>query len=197
MKPAYCWTCQLNIEILSRVPPGQTLAIAALLPGCVTACDLLARAAGKGTGMDTRQVIDTLSELIQTSKDGEAGFRTCAEGVKDPPLQSMFNLAAARCAEGATELKAKIRALGGDPEKRGSTGGALHRVWINIKSTITGMDSHAVLAECERAEDAAKRAYEAALKKDVSPDVRTMVERQYQGVLENHDRVRELRNATA
>ena len=109
----------------------------------------------------------------------------------------MFNLAAARCAEGAAELKAKIRALGGDSEKRGSTGGALHRVWINIKSTITGMDSHAVLAECERGRGRAKRAYKAALKKDVPPDVRTMVERQYHGVLENHDRVRELRNATA
>jgi len=34
-----------------------------------------------------------------------------------------------------------------------------------MKSTITGMDSHAVLAECEKAEDAAHRPYEAALKK--------------------------------
>lgn len=197
MKPAYCWTCQLNIEILSRVPPGQTLAIAALLPGCVTACDLLARAAGKGTGMDTRQVIDTSASSFKPARTAKPGSVPAPKASRIPPLQSMFNLGAARCAEGATELKAKIRALGGDPEKRGSTGGALHRVWINIKSTITGMDSHAVLAECERAEDAAKRAYEAALKKDVSPDVRTMVERQYQGVLENHDRVRELRNATA
>ena len=72
---------------------------------------------------------------------------------------------------------------------------SLHRGWVNIKSTITGMDEAAVLAECERGEDAAKRAYEAALKKDLPLDVRSIVERQYQGVKQNHDRVRDLRNA--
>ena len=59
----------------------------------------------------------------------------------------------------------------------------------------TGMNDHAVLAECERGEDAAKAAYEAALQKSLPADVRTLVERQYQGVKANHDRVRNLRNA--
>ena len=58
------------------------------------------------------------------------------------------------------------------------------------------MDDHAVLEECERGEVAAKNAYEAALKKDLPPDIRTVIERQYQGVKENHDRVRDLRNST-
>jgi uncharacterized protein (TIGR02284 family) len=57
------------------------------------------------------------------------------------------------------------------------------------------MSEHAVLAECERGEDAAKAAYEAALQKNLPADVRTLVERQYQGVKANHDRVRNLRNA--
>jgi uncharacterized protein (TIGR02284 family) len=46
----------------------------------------------------------------------------------------------------------------------------------------TGMNEHSVLAECERGEDAAKHAYEAALKQDLPTDVRTIIERQYQGV---------------
>jgi len=41
----------------------------------------------------------------------------------------------------------------------------------------------------------AKHAYEAALKQDLPTDVRTIIERQYQGVKANHDRVRDLRNA--
>jgi uncharacterized protein (TIGR02284 family) len=52
-------------------------------------------------------------------------------------------------------------------------------------------------AECERGEDAAKAAYEAALQKSLPADVRTLVERQYQGVKANHDRVRNLRNSAA
>jgi uncharacterized protein (TIGR02284 family) len=147
--------------------------------------------------MDKSDVIATLNDLIETSKDGEAGFRTCADGVKSAQLKQIFNEAAERCAEGAAQLQAKVRELGGDPDRSGSTSGALHRAWVDIRSTITGMDEAAVLAECERGEDVAKRTYEAALKKDLPADVRSMVERQYEGVKRNHDRVRDLRNATA
>lgn len=31
------------------------------------------------TTMDTKDVISTLNDLIETSKDGEAGFNACAE----------------------------------------------------------------------------------------------------------------------
>jgi uncharacterized protein (TIGR02284 family) len=147
--------------------------------------------------MDKDDVIATLNDLIETSKDGEEGFRTCAEGVKSAQLKAMFNEAAERCAEGAAQLQAKVRELGGNPDQSGSASGSLHRAWVNIKSSITGMDEAAILAECERGEDVAKRSYEAALEKDLPADVRSMVERQYHGVKQNHDRVRALRNATA
>jgi uncharacterized protein (TIGR02284 family) len=144
--------------------------------------------------MDNKDVISTLNDLIETSKDGENGFRACADGVKDTQLKSIFEEAARRCAQGAAELAAKVRALGGNPEGGGSVSGSLHRGWVNIKSTITGMDDAAVLAECERGEDVAKKSYENALKKDLPADIRSMFDRQYQGVRENHDRVRNLRN---
>jgi uncharacterized protein (TIGR02284 family) len=147
--------------------------------------------------MDKSDVIATLNDLIETSKDGEQGFRACADGVTSANLKAMFNESAERCAQGAAELQAKIRELGGDPDESGSASGAMHRAWVNIKSSITGMDEAAVLAECERGEDVAKEAYEAALKDDLPADVRAIVERQYRGVKQNHDRVRSLRNATA
>jgi len=147
--------------------------------------------------MDNRELISTLNDLIQTSKDGEQGFRTCAEGVKSSNLKALFGEAARRCAQGAAELQAKVRELGGDPETGGSATGTLHRAWVNIKSTISGLDEAAVLAECERGEDAAKRSYEDALQKDLPAHVRSLVERQYQGVKQNHDRVRALRDAAA
>jgi uncharacterized protein (TIGR02284 family) len=91
-------------------------------------------------------------------------------------------------------LEAKIRSLGGDPTESGTVSGALHRAWTNIKSAVTGMDEYAVLAECERGEDVAKHAYESALEMSLPTDVETIVRRQYQGVLENHDRIRTLRD---
>jgi uncharacterized protein (TIGR02284 family) len=147
--------------------------------------------------MDNQDVIATLNDLLEISLDGEQGFRTCAEGVQSPNLKALLEAAARRCAEGAAELEAKVRSLGGEPAQGGSIGGSMHRAWTNIKSTITGMSEHAVLTECERGEDSAKAAYEAALQESLPADVRTLIERQYQGVKANHDRVRNLRNAAA
>src|ERR1019366_6835741 len=100
--------------------------------------------------MSTNDVIKTMNDLIETSRDGEQGFRTCAQGVTN--LKALFEAAARRCAEGAAELEAKVRGLGGQPAQGGSVSGSMHRAWTNIKSTITGMNEHAVLAECERGE---------------------------------------------
>lgn len=147
--------------------------------------------------MDRDDVIATLNDLIETSRDGEEGFRACAEGVKNPQLRSFFEQKAMRCAEGAAQLQARVRELGGDPERAGSTGGAMHRAWVNLKSTITGMDDAAILAECERGENLARQAYENALKLDLPADVRALVERQYREVRANYERVREMNNAGA
>jgi uncharacterized protein (TIGR02284 family) len=147
--------------------------------------------------MENKDVISTLNDLIETSKDGENGFRACADAVKSAELKSFFEVAAERCAQGASELQSKVRSLGGNPEQSGSMSGSLHRAWVDIKTAVTGKDDAAVLAECERGEDSAKRVYADALKKDLPADVRSIVERQYQGVRENHDRVRDRRNAVA
>jgi len=142
-------------------------------------------------------VIATLNDLIETCKDGEEGFRACAENAKDPQLKMFFERKAQRCATGASQLQQKVRALGGDPERSSSTTGAMHRAWVNIRAAVTGMDDYAILAECERGEDVAKRAYEKALEQDLLPDVRHLIATQYREVKMNHDEVRDMRNATA
>ena len=147
--------------------------------------------------MDKDDVIDTLNDLIETCKDGEEGFRTCADVIKRPDLKPLFTRAAQRCAEAARELQAQVQQLGGKPEREGSFAGSAHRRWVDIKSAITGKDDKAVLSECERGEDVAKDSYQKALKKDLPANIRAIVERQYQGVLEHHDAVRALeRGAT-
>ncbi|MBV9523497.1 MAG: PA2169 family four-helix-bundle protein [Alphaproteobacteria bacterium] len=145
--------------------------------------------------MENNEIVSTLNTLIETSRDGENGFRTCADGVDKPDLKTLFNEAARRCAQAIAELEGKVRGLGGSVATSGSSAGSLHRGWVNIKAAVTGKDEAAVLNECERGEDVAKRAYEVALKKDLPADIKAVVERQYHGVKQNHDRIRDLRNA--
>ena len=145
--------------------------------------------------MTNDDIIDTLNTLIETCKDGEEGFRTCAEDIKNPELKTMFTTMAGHCAQSGGELRAEVQRLGGKPEHSGSLAGSAHRRWVDIKAAIFGKDDTAVLAECERGEDVAKSSYAKALEKDLPAHIRALVEKQYQGVLQHHDRVRALERA--
>jgi len=145
---------------------------------------------------NTKDVIEVLNDLIETSKDGEAGFRTCADDAERLELKNLFTKRAEECGKAAAELQSIVVQLGGKPEDSTSISGDLHRRWVDIKSAITGKDDQAVLNECERGEDVAKKSYKRALEKDLPPEIRQVVQRQYDGVLRNHDQVKALRDQT-
>lgn len=145
--------------------------------------------------IDTKEVISTLNDLIETCKDGEKGFLVCAEDITRPELKTLFNQRAGECGQAAQELQAIVIRLGGDPEDSTSVAGDMHRRWVDLKSLVTGKDDEAILNECERGEDVAKRSYQKALEKALPEDIRQVVQRQYDGVLRNHDQVKMLRDA--
>jgi uncharacterized protein (TIGR02284 family) len=140
------------------------------------------------------KVIATLNELIETSKDGEKGFALAARDTKEPELNEVFRQSEESCRAAAAELQDQVRQLGGDAAEFGSMKAAAHRGWISLKTAMSSRDDMAILEECERGEDYAKARYGAALNVDLPEPVRSVIERQYQGVKVNHDRVRDLRN---
>jgi uncharacterized protein (TIGR02284 family) len=144
---------------------------------------------------DNDHLISTLNNLIETCKDGENGFRTAADGVKNGELKTLFLTYSQQRAQFAAELQAEVRTLGGDPEDTGSVAATLHRGWINIKSTVTGEDEGAIISECERGEDSAVKNYKEALNENLPAGVRSIVERQYAQVKEAHDRIRAMEKA--
>jgi uncharacterized protein (TIGR02284 family) len=146
------------------------------------------------TESDPKRVIATLNGLIETSMDGEKGFALAANDSKDASLTGVFREGEQSCRAAVAELQDQVRQLGGDPQVGGSMKAAVHRGWITLKSAASSRDSKAILEECERGEDYAKAKYGEALRQDLPEAVRTLVERQYQGVVANHDRVRDLRN---
>src|SRR5690606_36758636 len=107
--------------------------------------------------IDSKGVISTLNDVIETSKDGEEGIRTCAEDIKRPELKNMFSERAAGCAKAAQELQSIVIRLGGDPEHSTRVSGDLHQRWVDLKPLVTGKDDEAFLNECERGEDVAQR----------------------------------------
>ena len=144
--------------------------------------------------MDQDDIISTLNNLVETSRDGEEGFRTSAEHAKDAQLKSLFQNRADSCAAAVRELQDIVLAQGGKPSESSSVSGTLHRRWVDIKSMVTGRDDVAILNEVERGEDVAVASYKKALSQGLPSEVQDLVERQYQGVLRNHDQIKQLRN---
>jgi len=149
--------------------------------------------------MDNDDIVDILNDLIETTKDGEYGFRTSAERAHSANVKATLNSRAASCAAGAAELQALVRQYGGEPEDDGTAMGAMHRGWVAVKAAIStsAHEDHALLAECERGEDKAVNAFRKAAQEPGLPaDVRAVIERQLQGARANHDQVKALRDAT-
>jgi len=146
-----------------------------------------------------KESISILNDLIETSKDGEKGFQTSAEDIKNPAVKAFFLSRSAEIATAVRELQAEVRALGGDPETSSSVSGTLHRAWVDLKSTLTGKDDVAILNEVERGEDVALKAYKEALQKatekNLPANVTGLIRKQLDGVQANHDKVKALRDS--
>ncbi|RZT38658.1 PA2169 family four-helix-bundle protein [Cupriavidus agavae] len=139
--------------------------------------------------------VSVLNDLIEVSRDGEEGFRKAAEDAKNPELKTLFSSRATECGAAVRELQSQVTALGAKPEDHGSMAGAIHRGWVSLRSAVSDRSDLAILEETEKGEDVAKKKYADALQEtDLSFDIRALIERQYQGVLRNHDLIRDLRN---
>lgn len=153
--------------------------------------------ATSGSETTNDDVISTLNYLIETCKDGQNGFQEAAESVEDSSLKSLFYEYSQQRAQFAGELQALVRDLGGDPENSGSVAANLHRRWIDIKSLVTGKDDNAILNECERGEDVAKKVYLDATRANLPSNIASVVQRQAEAVREAHDRVKSLRDTSS
>lgn len=140
------------------------------------------------------ETIDVLNDLIETAHDGEYGFRTCAEKVDNAQYKQMFTHRSAQCAQAAQELAQLVRAQGGEPADGGTATGAMHRGWVQLKGAVGADSELSMLEEAERGEDAAIARYRKALKAELPPEIRAVVERQAQGAQQNHDQIKVLRD---
>jgi uncharacterized protein (TIGR02284 family) len=136
-----------------------------------------------------QQVIGILNNLVATCKDGENGYRSAAEDVESGELKELFESYLRQRLEFGTELLAEIHRLDVAYERKGTIAALIHRGWMNTKAGLTRRDASTIIRECMRGEHAATKDYEQALKHELPPEIRTVVEKQYAKVKEAHDRM--------
>jgi len=92
----------------------------------------------------------------------------------------------------------EVNALGGEQAEGTKISGKFFRVWMDLKSALTGKDRKAILDSCEYGEDAAQETYDDAIKEDfdhLNTEQRTMISAQKQLLLSDHNQVKSMRDA--
>lgn len=147
----------------------------------------------------TENVIDVLNDLIQINNDRADGFDRAAEDLQEEnvDLRAIFSQMSSGSRKNVTELAGLVGNKGASPETGNTILGSLHRAWLDIKATFGGDDRHSILAECERGEDAIKKAYRDALQEnDLGEDIRSVLLAQQQEINTSHDAIKALRDAS-
>ncbi|WPQ60740.1 PA2169 family four-helix-bundle protein [Chitinophaga sancti] len=147
----------------------------------------------------TLETIEILNDLVQINNDRIDGYEKALQELKqeDNDLKALFSSMISESHEIRLALGTEVNALGGDMETSTTTSGKIYRAWMDIKAVFTGHDRHTVLANCERGEDAAQKAYDSALEEEELPAyLREMVSEQKQTLRRSHDKIKELRDAT-
>jgi uncharacterized protein (TIGR02284 family) len=119
------------------------------------------------TNETTKEIVSTLEGLISILEDGKLGYTNAAEHVENDSMKATFFDYARERSLFIVEIQDEINRLGKSTDESGGGAlGALHRTWIDIKSTFTGGDTEAIINACITGEEAAIEKYKMVIEKN-------------------------------
>lgn len=140
--------------------------------------------------------ISRLNNLIVTAVDSVDGYEEAAKNTEAARFSAMFKDRAAERQAVLVDLRKEVTRLGGEPEDDGTMLAGAHRVFVNLKSVVSGQDDKAIIDEIEQGEDHIKAKFETALEDDqISPQVRNAIRDCYSSIKRGHDQMRDLKHA--
>jgi uncharacterized protein (TIGR02284 family) len=144
--------------------------------------------------MDRDKLKDKLAHLLSICNDGKEGYQKAAENVEDAYLKGIFLAYANERSTFATELKSLlIQIVGEHDKKEGGPAGFIHRVWMDIKSALSGKDRAAILKACITGDTSALNAYDEVLEnEELATHYKMLLNKQRQEIAEALQRMKAL-----
>ncbi|MDZ4138040.1 MAG: PA2169 family four-helix-bundle protein [Erythrobacter sp.] len=140
----------------------------------------------------------TLNNLIATTFDSVEGYREAGKNSQGDRFAAMFNARAVERESIIATLRGEVTRLGGKPEDDGTVLGGAHRMFLNLKSVVTGRDEKAIISEVEQGEDHIKDRFEDAIADtELSPGVLHTIRECYASIKQGHDQMRDLKQSMA
>ena len=145
------------------------------------------------------QLNEVLNDLVRINNDRVEGYEKAIDETKDADgdLKAVFHRMADESKQYASELESEVRKAGGEPANDTTVSGKIYRVWMDLKSAVTGKARKSILESCEYGEDAAQKAYAEALKEDADlpSEVRQLIVNQKAALKTSHDTIKRYRDS--
>ena len=145
--------------------------------------------------MENEKTIAVLNTLITINNDRIEGYETASKETEEQDLKTMFAQFASTSQKCKLELTNEVNKLSGTAAEGTLTVGKFFRVWMDVKSALTGKDRKAILNSCEYGEDVARDTYEKALKNDIENlnlEQQAMIKGQNSLLKADHDKVKSM-----
>lgn len=139
--------------------------------------------------------VETLNDLVKINNDRVAGYDKAAMQTADEDLRVLFTELSAQSRLYSNELIKFLRIEGDEPTEGTTFSGKIYRAWMDVKASFGGDDRKGLLSSCEFGEDAAQKAYHSALaEKEITGDLRLLIENQKLALKLAHDKVKAMRD---
>lgn len=152
--------------------------------------------------METITVNDStlINDLIQINNDRIAGYNKAIEIAKRLHIDNLNNIFVDYMSQSQIfieELKPYLEQQAKAATDGTMVSGKLFRIWMDIKSAISGNDEKSLLSSCEQGEDAFKKTYKDVIDNqdwEITHDLLLLIEKQLAIQLEAHEYIKTLRD---
>jgi uncharacterized protein (TIGR02284 family) len=145
---------------------------------------------------ETSHDISTLNDLIATTYDSMNGYTEAARNSGNQRFVAMFTARSVEREAAIRTLRAEVVRLGGKPDDDGTVLGGAHRMFMNLKSVVSGRDEVAIITEIEQGEEHIMAKFEDAIADgDLAPQVMHTIRECFVSVRQGHDEMRDLKHS--
>lgn len=141
--------------------------------------------------MTSNQIENDIHSLDQTLKDSLEGYQRCASDVSDSAAQQKFRELAQRRQQMLDEFERVAAQINKPAQTSGSTLASAHRLYVDLKSLLTGGDRGAIIHEIERGENYLISQYQDILGHGMPEPLKGLLQKQVKEVQSQLEQVRQ------
>ncbi|MCC9606259.1 PA2169 family four-helix-bundle protein [Blastopirellula sp. JC732] len=140
-----------------------------------------------------KETLAALRELTRVLHDSQSALTDAAAKVQCPETARLFYDLATRRAQLGHELRQYIQLNAQEPPSTGTLKGEAQKLWMELRSSVSGGKAELILADVERLEDYLVVEYKKLIPKTAGSPLSAVFHEQFIAVKQGREQVDELR----